>query len=165
MAIDYSYVFAAIPVGVGATLLMDLWAHFLLRAFKIPLPSYCLVGRWLRHMPSGTFKHANIAAAQKMPGECATGWIFHYLVGVAYALIPAIATAGTWLEQPTPLPALIVGVGTVVIPFFVMQPAMGHGIAAAKSPNPAQARLRSLMSHTAFGVGLYVSALVFSRVG
>jgi len=36
--------------------------------------------------------------------------------------------------------------------------------AAAKTPNPAQARLKSLLAHTVFGVGLYVSALGSSRV-
>jgi hypothetical protein len=37
-----------------------------------------------------------------------------------------------------------------------MQPSLGLGVASSKTRNPAQARLKSLMSHTAFGVGLYV---------
>jgi hypothetical protein len=43
-----------------------------------------------------------------------------------------------------------------------MQPSFGLGIAAARTPKPNQARLRSLMSHTVFGVGLYASALALS---
>ena len=39
-----------------------------------------------------------------------------------------------------------------------MQPAMGAGIAASKTPRPRVARLRSLVTHTVYGVGLYVSA-------
>ena len=31
---------------------------------------------------------------------------------------------------------------------------------ACKAPNPTQARLRSLMNHTAFGVGLYLFAVL-----
>jgi hypothetical protein len=50
----------------------------------------------------------------------------------------------------------------VAAPLFVMQPAMGMGIAASKTPNPATARLRSLVVHAAFGVGLYVSALLLA---
>jgi hypothetical protein len=55
--------------------------------------------------------------------------------------------------------ALVVGVFTVVFPFFLMQPGMGIGIAASKTPNPNVARLRSLTSHAIFGVGLYAAAL------
>jgi hypothetical protein len=62
------------------------------------------------------------------------------------------------------LPALLYGVGTVVFPLFVLQPSLGLGVASSKAPRPAQARLKSLMSHTVFGIGLYVCALVVGRV-
>jgi hypothetical protein len=42
----------------------------------------------------------------------------------------------------------------------MMQPGMGAGIAASKTPNPNAARLRSILAHTAFGIGLYGSALL-----
>jgi hypothetical protein len=57
------------------------------------------------------------------------------------------------------LPALFYGIGTVVFPFFIMQPSFGLGIAASRAPNPRHARLKSLATHTVFGLGLYVSAL------
>ena len=38
---------------MGATLVMDVWALLLKRAFNIPSANYCLVGRWFRHMPEG----------------------------------------------------------------------------------------------------------------
>ena len=37
---------------------------------------------------------------------------------------------------PTFLPALLVGIGTVAAPFFILQPGMGAGIAASRTPNP-----------------------------
>jgi hypothetical protein len=46
----------------------------------------------------------------------------------------------------------------VAAPFLLMQPALGAGIAAAKTPNPTAARLRSLMTHAVFGLGLYFAA-------
>jgi hypothetical protein len=64
------------------------------------------------------------------------------------------------LARPRVLPPLVFGIVTVAFPFPIMQPSFGLGVAAAKVPHPAQARLKSLMSHTAFGVGLYVCALV-----
>jgi hypothetical protein len=51
---------------------------------------------------------------------------------------------------------------TVAAPFFVMQPAFGLGIAASKTPNPTQARLHNLLTHTVYGFGLYLSAWIVS---
>jgi hypothetical protein len=38
------------------------------------------------------------------------------------------------------------------------------GVASSRTPRPAQARLKSLMTHSVFGVGLYLSALCVSYV-
>jgi hypothetical protein len=58
------------------------------------------------------------------------------------------------------MPALTVGLLTVAAPFLVMQPAMGAGLAARRTPNPNMSRLRSLATHGVFGAGLYGSAKV-----
>jgi hypothetical protein len=39
-----------------------------------------------------------------------------------------------------------------------MQPAMGFGVASSKVPRPHIARLRSVVTHTVYGFGLYLSA-------
>ena len=62
--------------------------------------------------------------------------------------------------QPTAGPALALGIATVVAPFFVLQPGMGAGIAASKTPNPNAVRLHSVLNHAVFGLGLYLAALV-----
>jgi DUF2938 family protein len=159
-----NYILGAIAIGIGATLVMDLWNLFLKRTFGIPSLSYCLLGRWLRHMAGGTLRHASIAAAPQKPLECTVGWIAHYTIGVVFALVFLVLTSGDWLARPTLLPALLYGIGTVVFPFFIMQPSFGLGIAASRTPKPTQARLKSLVTHLAFGVGLYVSALGVSYV-
>jgi len=158
MGIEHIYIGGAVVVGIVAVLIMDIWNLFLRRAFNISSLNFCFVGRWLSYMLTGTFKHANIAAVPKRPVECAIGWIAHYLIGIAFALMLVILTSGSWLERPSLLPALLIGIGTVPIPYFIVQPALGLGIAAAKTPNPTQARLKSLIAHTVFGVGLYLSA-------
>ena len=151
-------------VGFGATFVMDLWIVFLNRAFAIPLPNYCFIGRWLRHMLNGTFTHPSIAAAAQQPSECPIGWIAHYMIGALFALgLVALATP-RWLQSPTLTPALVFGIVTVAFPLFIMHPAFGLGLAASKAPNPMQARLRSFMNHVVFGVGLYVSALALSFI-
>lgn len=155
---------STVVVGLGATFVMDLWAVFLKRAFNVGAANYCLVGRWLRHMTGGVFTHASIAAAARKPAECAVGWIAHYAIGALFALALVALATPQWLRSPTLMPALIFGIVTVAIPFFVMHPSFGLGLAASKTPNPTQARLRSLMNHAAFGVGLYLSALVMSSI-
>ena len=151
---------SAILIGLGATLTTDLWALFLKHAFKIAAPNYCLVGRWLRYMPEGIFKHSNIASAPQKSAECVVGWIAHYLIGITFAITFVALAGNNWTQHPVLIPAIVFGVGTVLMPFFIMQPAFGLGFAASKLPNPTQARLRSLMNHTAFGAGLYLFALL-----
>ena len=95
-------------------------------------------------MPEGTVWHASIAAAPSKRFECAIGRTAHYTIGVVLALVFVILEPADWLARPTVLPALLYGIGTVVFPFFIMQPAFGLGIAASRTPKPAQARLKSL---------------------
>ena len=151
---------SAILMGLGATLSFDLWGLFLKKAFKIPPSNICLVGRWLRYMPEGTFKHSNIGSAPRKSAECTVGWIAHYMIGITFAIVFVALAGSNWLQHPTPVPAIAFGVVTVLAPFFIMQPAFGFGFAASKTSNPKQARLRSLMNHTAFGVGLYLFGLL-----
>jgi len=159
-----AYLVGAIAIGLGATLFMDAWGLLLNRALNVPLANYCLVGRWVCHMPEGTFIHASIAAAAQKRSECAVGWIVHYVVGAMYGLVFVALVSGSWLGQPTLLPAVLFGIGSVVVAYLVMQPSFGLGIAASKAAQPMQARLRSLMAHTVFGFGLYVSAVGMSYV-
>ena len=147
---------SALLMGLGATLTFDLWGLFLKRVFRIAPSNICLVGRWLRHMPKGTFRHTNIVSAPPQRGECPVGWTAHYLIGVSFAGMFVMLAGNEWLLQPRLISAVLFGVGTVLVPFLIMQPAFGFGVAASKTPNPAQARLRSLMNHTAFGVGLFL---------
>ena len=152
----------ASAIGIGATLFMDLWNLLLKHALNILSLNYCLLGRWLCHMPGGRFRHASITAASQKPFECSVGWIAHYTIGVVLAVGFVMLASGDWLEKPTLLPALLYGIGTVVFPFFLMQPSLGFGIAASRTPNPTQARLKSFATHTVYGVGLYLAALAMS---
>lgn len=95
-----------------------------------------------------------------MRGELIIGWTAHYLIGIAFAALLVVVFGPAWVHQPTIGPLLIVGIGAVLAPFLLMQPGMGAGIAASRTPNPAAARVQSLVTHTVFGLGLYASALV-----
>ncbi|HEX2994028.1 MAG TPA: DUF2938 domain-containing protein [Anaerolineales bacterium] len=158
---SHSILFFLSPIflGIGATLTFDLWTLFLKHAFKITASNLCLVGRWLQYMPEGIFRHSNIGSAPQKSAECTVGWIAHYLIGITFAIV-FVAVAGTrWIQYPTPVPAIVFGVVTALAPFLIMQPLFGLGIAASQTSNPLQARLRSLMNHTVFGIGLYLFGL------
>jgi hypothetical protein len=146
-----------LAIGVGATMVMDLWAIVQWRIFGVPVADYGLVGRWIGHMTRFRFCHESIAAARPVKGERVIGWVVHYLTGIAYAAL-LLAVWGTgWTRDPKLLPALITGLATVAVPFLVMQPAFGLGIAASRTPHPNAARMRSLSAHLSFGLGLYLS--------
>ena len=150
-------------VGIGATALMDLWLWLLAR-LGVPTTGFAMVGRWVGHFAHGEFAHPAIAKAAPIRFEAGLGWLAHYLIGIAYAVLLVAVQGPAWLEQPTMLPALVFGVLTVAAPWFVMQPAMGAGVLALKTPTPLKNGLRNLANHTVFGVGLYVVAAALASV-
>ena len=150
-------------VGIGATALMDLWL-WLLSRLGLPATGFAMVGRWVGHLGRGVLVHAAISKAAPMPFERALGWLTHYLVGIAWAALLFGLQGTAWLERPTVLPALAFGVVTVAAPWFVMQPAMGAGCMARKTPTPLNNGLRNLANHAVFGAGLYVAAVALARV-
>lgn len=155
---ESEFVFRAIVIGVGATAIMDIWAVLMKRAFGVPSLNYGLVGRWLGHMRYSRFAHENIAEAPLIVGERSLGWTAHYVIGVFFAGLFLFVLGPDWARDPTLLPAVLFGIATVSAPFFVMQPCLGLGFAAANTPKPNIARLRSVIAHSAFGVGLFIAA-------
>lgn len=144
-------------VGIGATALMDLWL-LLLSRLGVPSTGFAMVGRWVGHFLRGRFAHAAIAKADPVRFELGLGWLMHYVMGIAFAALLVALIGAAWLEQPTAAPALAFGALTVAAPWFVMQPAMGAGFLASKTPRPLKNGLRNLANHMAFGAGLYVAA-------
>ena len=151
------FAWRALLIGGGAKLAMDAWTVARTRLPGVPSLDYALVGRWLGHMPKRRFRHDPIGASLPVRGERALGWAFHYATGVAFAAVLLALWGLEWARLPTLAPALVVGLGSVAAPFLVMQPALGAGVAASRTPRPGAARLQSLLTHGLFGLGLYVS--------
>lgn len=154
------YLRHALVLGVGATALMDAWGvlrHPLLGFDRL---NHALIGRWFGHMAAGQFRHAAIAASGPVRGERVIGWIAHYLIGTAFAGLLLGVWGLEWLQRPTLSHALLVGLGTLAAPLLIMQPAMGAGMAASRTPRPGPARLQSLLSHTIYGLGLYLAGWI-----
>lgn len=81
------YLISITLVGIGATIIMDIWGLLRKPLFGIPAPNYALVGRWIGHMTRGRFRHNAIVKSTSVAGERLLGWSAHYLIGVAFAAI------------------------------------------------------------------------------
>lgn len=152
-----------ILLGAGATVVMDAWL-MLLKRMGVQTLNFAFIGRWVGHLFHGVFVHPSIGKAKPVPGELALGWSTHYAVGIVFAGLLIAVQGHDWIRAPSALPAVALGLCTVVFPLFVMQPAMGMGFAASKSPSPAKNCLRSVVNHTMFGLGLYLSGVVIAWV-
>lgn len=152
-----------ILIGCGATLIMDIWL-MLLRRIGVQTLNFAFIGRWVGHLLHGRISHASIGKASPIVHEVSLGWITHYAVGIAFAFL-LISIAGVdWVKAPSLGIALIVGVFTVAFPILLMQPAMGLGIAASKTPSPIRNCMRSLVNHSIFGLGLFLSACAIQAI-
>ena len=147
-------------IGLGATVAMDIWAIILATVFKQPKANWAPVGRWFYHLKSGRIFHGTIATAEPYRHELALGWISHYAVGIAYGIMLALFVGPVWFAEPTFLPAWIWGILTVAAGWFLLQPGLGIGWAASKTPNPTKVRALNLLAHTVFGFGLWLTALL-----
>jgi hypothetical protein len=148
----------AVSIGVGATIVIDLWA-LVLGKLGVPSLNLAFLGRWIGHLPEGKWTHESIAKAQPVRGERALGWLAHYAIGITFAAVLVAAAGIGWARAPSLLPALVVGLVTAVAPLLVLQPALGAGVASSKTPRPVFNSLKSLVTHTIFGFGLYLAAL------
>lgn len=147
-------------MGLLGTAAMDLWAQVLHRAFGQPLPNWALPGRWLAHVARGRVWHDDIGRAEAVPGELPLGWVFHYGVGVIYGVVFALLAGPGWLAAPTFLPVWLFSLVTIAAGWFLLQPGMGLGWAASRTPNPWTVRAMGLVAHTWFGLGMWIGALV-----
>lgn len=147
----------ALLIGIGATMLFDVW-QLLLKVLKVPTLNFAYLGRWVGHGLRGQWTHTAIAKAAPVPRELALGWVAHYAIGVVFAALLLGVFGLDWAHDPSVLPALGFGALTVAAPLFVMQPAMGAGFASTKTPTPIRNVLKSVINHAVFGVALYATA-------
>jgi len=148
-------------IGTGATLTMDAWAA-LLRRFGVPSLDFALLGRWIGHLPERRWFHSTIAQSAPVRGERLFGWCAHYSIGVGFAALLLAVFGLAWARSPTAAPALLIGIVTVVAPLFVLQPALGAGVASSRTPRPVFNSVKSLTTHVVFGCGLFLAALATS---
>lgn len=154
-------IFRGALMGLGATILMDVWALALASAGQ-PKPNWAPVGRWFWRLKDGEVFHDSIAAVPAYRHELALGWAAHYVVGIVYGVVFVLIVGSEWLAAPSFLPAWIFAIVTIAAGWFLLQPGMGLGWAASRTPNPWKARIKGLIAHTVFGLGLWLTSLLLA---
>ena len=134
---------------------MDVWAVVLGRVFGQPMPNWAMPGRWLGHIPSGIIFHDDIGKSTAVAGERALGWFLHYGVGIAYGVVFAFLAGAVWVNDPSFLPIWVFSILTISAGWFLLQPGMGLGWAASKTPKPWKTRGLGLVAHSWFAIGMW----------
>ena len=141
---DIMDIIRAVLVGIGGTIILDIYAFLLQRLFGVPATNWQMVGRWLGHMPGGNFIQTNLGQVRPVLGEHVLGWAFHYGIGIGYGLLLVSIWGSKWLFEPGITEPLM--------------PGMGMGIAGSQTPKPFVTRLKSMIGHSIFGIGMYLTA-------
>ncbi len=146
-------------IGIGATAVMDVWALLARRLFQVPTSNWALVGRWLGHFPRGKFRprHRGRGGDPRRARDRVDRALRHR--GVAYAALLIVVAGVRVARRPHAGAGAADGHEHARRPVLPDAARMGYGIAASRTARPGAARLRSLMNHGVFGLGLYVSAL------
>lgn len=153
-------IFIGAVVGIGGTIAMDAWAFVLKHVFQQPLPNWGFVGRWFYHLTKGKFIHPAISKSPSYQHELRLGWIMHYAIGAFYGMIVTLIGGAAWISKPALGIPLVVGLVTVGAGWFILQPGLGLGIAASKTPNPNKVRGLNILGHIVFALGIYATALI-----
>ncbi|MBT9473889.1 MAG: DUF2938 family protein [Pseudomonadota bacterium] len=146
-------------VGLFGVLVFDLWNILAQRAFAIRAPNWAILGKWLL-APFGGDRTPITPATVFSPAQRYLGAVVHYATGGAFGLALVLAMGPAWSAQPTVLPAVAAGVLTTLLAWFIIMPALGHGVAAAKLPVRHKVRASTLVAHTVMGLGFYLGAVV-----
>jgi len=140
--------------GLFATLVMDVCGA-LVRSTGLTagLPPQ-LIGKWFAYLLHGRLIHDDIAASPDIPVSLALVVAIHYAIGILLAGIFTLLTSRTSRSRSMPLLALGFGIVTVALPWFVMFPAMGFGVAGTQSPEEFLLTRTSAVNHAFLGFGL-----------
>jgi Protein of unknown function (DUF2938) len=151
-------------VGVIATAALDVWQQICRVLFGMPITDWAMIGRWVGHFRDGQLVHRDIAKAPPVAGERALGWLVHYVVGIGYAVVYLLLMRLVFQSPPDLVSALVFAALSVGVTWFLMEPVLGAGVMASRTPKPAVAMAHDFTSHLSLGFGLYIGSLLARAV-
>lgn len=147
-------------VGIGSTIALDLWGVFTGKIGWMPGTHWPSVGRWLLGIPAGRLVLDGADSRPHSGAEALTGWIFHYLVGIGYAIAFPLFWGIGFISAPTVFPFFLIGVViSTLAGLIILMPGMGGGVFARKVPNTGGMIAYVLVAHVVFAIAQYVLAL------
>lgn len=145
--------------GILGAVLMDITETLAARRGITSGVNISLVGRWTISLVKGTFLHHDIRLTPPYRHEVSAGWLFHLFIGGgAVALLFLLVwqfMVGTALPV-NPLPYLLFGLATSVLPWLILLPSFGWGCWGHNGPEGSNALLASTLSHIPYGLGIWL---------
>lgn len=146
--------------GIFGAVLMDITETAAARRGITSGVNVALIGRWAIFLARGTLRHRDIRQAQPQQREVMVGWLFHLLIGGGtVALLLPLSLGWGLSPQPVPLtdpvPYVLFGLATSVLPWFILLPCFGWGWFGRRGPQGSNALLASPLSHVPYGLGIW----------
>jgi len=136
-------------VGVGGTIVLDLYALMMSRVLGVPATN-CNGRPLVRQYGSWPIRSGR--AVQGRTGD----WLDRALRNRHWA--PAVRAVGQGLAGATDTPSSDDPRWVLLVaPYLMMMPGMGVGIARSRTPKPNVMRLKSVIGHSVFGLGMYAT--------
>ena len=100
--------------------------------------------------------HGDIVKANPVKNELPAGWITHYLTGGIVALTYPVFYLAFKVPMPADhlFPALLWGLATTLLPWFILYPAFGWGFFGIRAPSGTRPLISTTFSHVLYGLGL-----------
>lgn len=149
--------------GIAGALMMDISESIAARIGISSGANVALIGRWAIALTQGKFRHQDIRTSRAYRHEIAAGWTFHFLIGgggVALLLASLWQLGAIAAPLTAPLPYLLFGLATSVLPWFILLPSFGWGLWGRNGPAGSKALLASPLSHVPYGAGIWFVAVM-----
>jgi len=86
----------------------------------------------------------------------------HYIVGITLALLYLLLVSALRLSPRNLITVLAFALCTNVLPWLLMFPSMGYGWFGTHGPPGTRLFFSSLITHSFYGLGLWMSVLLLS---
>jgi len=123
------------------------------------------IGRWAHGLSKGKFYYSDIDKVAPVNNELKIAFVFHYLVGGGLVALgyPVLLYFYNIFSLSLPIPlAVVYGLLTCVFPWFILMPSIGKGMAGNQMPAQAMPIIAPVISHLAYGLGLWLTLFVYS---
>jgi hypothetical protein len=137
--------------GLFGTLCMDVGGALLRRRGWIAGPPPDRVAKWFASLWHGRVSRGGLMA-------------IHYAIGAGLGILGWVILPATGAPVAQLLEAILYGIATSVLAWFVMFPSMGYGVLGNRAPAKLKLFRSSLFNHVLYGAGLGTFGLILRSI-